>query len=74
MPRRSADSCNEAPATPAVQADRRPNIVVVLVDDMGWSDIGSWDAWARCANVDSWDGPRRLSWGDDAPPAKPFAR
>ena len=33
-----------------------------------------WDAWAKRANVDSWDGPRRLPWGDDAPPAKPAAR
>ncbi len=29
-----------------------------------------WDAWAKRANVDPWDGPRRLPWGDDAPPAK----
>lgn len=27
-----------------------------------------WDAWARRANVDAWPGPRRLPWGDDAPP------
>ena len=26
----------------------------------------AWDAWAKRANVDSWDGPRRLPWGDDA--------
>ena len=25
---------------PAAPADARPNVVVVLVDDMGWSDIG----------------------------------
>jgi len=34
----------------------------------------AWDAWAKRASVDSWDGPRRLPWGDDAPLAKPAAR
>ena len=34
----------------------------------------AWDAWAKRANVDSWDGPRRLPWGDDAPPEKAAAR
>jgi arylsulfatase A-like enzyme len=33
-----------------------------------------WDAWAKRANVDSWDGPRRLPWGDDAPLATPAGR
>ena len=33
-----------------------------------------WDAWAKRAHVDSWDGPRRLPWGDDAPPEKAAAR
>ena len=28
-------------ATPAAQTDTRPNVVVMLVDDMGWSDIGA---------------------------------
>ena len=27
-------------AAPAVRTDARPNVVIVLVDDMGWSDIG----------------------------------
>ena len=27
-----------------------------------------WEAWAKRANVDPWNGPRRLPWGDDAPP------
>ena len=26
-----------------------------------------WEAWAKRANVDPWNGPRRLPWGDDAP-------
>ena len=34
----------------------------------------AWDAWAKRASVDSWDGPRRLPWGDDAPPKKAAAR
>lgn len=34
-----------------------------------------WEAWAKRANVDPWNGPRRLPWGDDAPPAaKPATR
>ena len=26
-----------------------------------------WDSWAGRANVDPWQGPARLPWGDDAP-------
>jgi arylsulfatase len=41
-------------------AARRPDLVKRLA--------GQWNAWARRAHVDPWPGPRRLPWGDDAPP------
>ena len=47
-------------------AARHPDIVRTLA--------AAWEAWARRANVDSWEGPRRLPWGDDAPLVKPAAR
>jgi arylsulfatase A-like enzyme len=40
-------------------AARRPDLVKSLA--------AAWDAWAARANVDSWPGPARLPWGDDAP-------
>jgi len=45
------------------RAARHPDLVKTLAAE--------WDAWAKRANVDSWDGPRRLPWGDDAPLANP---
>jgi len=42
-------------------AARHPDIVRKLAAE--------WKAWADRAHVDSWIGPRRLPWGDDAPPA-----
>ena len=45
------------------QAASHPDLVRTLAAE--------WDAWAKRANVDSWDGPRRLPWGDDAPLANP---
>src|SRR5688572_6731641 len=39
--------------TPAPRADARPNIVVVLVDDMGWSDIGSYGSEIPTPNLDA---------------------
>ena len=42
-------------------AASRPDLVRTLA--------AAWDAWAARANVDSWPGPPRLPWGDDAPPA-----
>ena len=41
------------PATPAVQAGKRPNIVVILVDDMGWSDIGPYGGEIPTPNLDA---------------------
>ena len=39
-------------ATPAARADARPNVVVVLVDDMGFSDIGSYGGEIPTPNLD----------------------
>ena len=40
-------------ATPAARADARPNVVVVLVDDMGWSDIGPYGSEIPTPNLDA---------------------
>src|SRR5512141_623054 len=40
-------------ATPAGRSDARPNVVVVLVDDMGWSDIGPYGGEIPTPNLDA---------------------
>src|SRR4029453_13534198 len=40
-------------AAPAARADARPNVVVVLVDDMGWSDIGAFGGEIPPPNLDA---------------------
>ena len=40
-------------ATPAARTDARPNVVVVLVDDMGWSDIGPYGGEIPTPNLDA---------------------
>ena len=40
-------------AAPAARADARPNVVVVLVDDMGWSDIGPYGGEIPTPNLDA---------------------
>jgi arylsulfatase A-like enzyme len=37
----------------AAQTDARPNIVLILVDDMGWSDIGPYGSEIPTPNLDS---------------------
>ena len=41
-----------APAATA-QSNARPNIIVILVDDMGWSDIGSYGGEIPTPNLDA---------------------
>jgi arylsulfatase A-like enzyme len=40
-------------ATPGARTDARPNVVVVLVDDMGWSDIGPYGGEIPTPNLDA---------------------
>ena len=40
-------------AAPAARSDARPNVVVVLVDDMGWSDIGPYGGEIPTPNLDA---------------------
>ena len=40
-------------AQAAAQTDTRPNVVVVLVDDMGWSDIGPFGSEIATPNLDA---------------------
>ena len=40
-------------ATPPARTDARPNVVVVLVDDMGWSDIGPYGGEIPTPNLDA---------------------
>ena len=41
-----------APAVPD-QTNARPNVVIILVDDMGWSDIGSYGGEIPTPNLDA---------------------
>ena len=47
-------SCSvPSPPTPAVAADERPNILVILVDDMGFSDLGCYGSEIPTPNIDA---------------------
>ena len=37
----------------AQAADRRPNILLVVADDMGWTDLGSYGSEIETPNLDS---------------------
>jgi Sulfatase len=37
----------------AAQTDSRPNVILILVDDMGWSDIGSYGSKIPTPNLDA---------------------
>ena len=45
-----ADTANEAGAASAV--DQRPNILLVVADDMGWTDLGSFGSEIETPNLD----------------------
>jgi arylsulfatase A-like enzyme len=40
-------------SAPTAQTDARPNIIVILVDDMGWSDIGPYGGEIPTPNLDA---------------------
>jgi len=39
--------------TTAASADKRPNILLVMADDMGWTDIGSFGSEIHTPNLDA---------------------
>ena len=41
------------PPPAAAPADSRPNVVLILVDDMGWSDIGPYGGEIPTPNLDA---------------------
>ncbi len=38
--------------SPAVDAQKKPNIIFILVDDMGWSDVGCYGGEINTPNID----------------------
>src|SRR4051794_20090491 len=44
---------NSADATSSAAKPSRPNVVIFLVDDMGWSDIGCYGSEIPTPNIDA---------------------
>ncbi len=47
----SLSGCSQ-PEVPAV-VDQRPNILLVMADDMGWTDLGSFGSEIETPNLDA---------------------
>ena len=54
--------------------DKNGQIRVRIIENIDAISAAQWDAWAKRANVDPWNGARRLPWGDDARPEGPPVR
>lgn len=37
----------------AAEIEQRPNIIVILIDDMGWSDLGCYGSEVPTPNIDA---------------------
>jgi arylsulfatase len=48
-----ANGAGAAPGEPAAPADDRPNIVLIVADDLGWSDIGAFGGEIPTPNLDA---------------------
>ncbi|MGW9262802.1 arylsulfatase [Gordonia terrae] len=49
----AATGCTGAPPSPAAQAADKPNILMILLDDLGYTDLGPYGGDAATPNIDS---------------------